>query len=1029
MNPQPEVKNSQIEDRLSELAERFVKEHREGRRPTIEAYARQHSDLAPRIRQLFPTLMIVEALGPPLEQESLAASPAGDASIPARIGDYRIVREIGRGGMGIVFEAEQISLCRPVALKVLGPRASPDGRLIERFQIEARSAGRLHHPRIIPVYDVGEADGFHYYAMQRIDGSGLDHVLTEIRTARGPAGNLTTVTVGGVATEAEHREVSVVRAIGLDGQDVSGEMPVGATPWSSLAESHPQQYYREIARIGRHVADSLAYAHSEGILHRDIKPSNLILDRQGEIWVADFGLAKAFDSPEPGCLTATGDIVGTMRYMAPERFRGWSDPRSDIYGLGITLYELLTLQPAFDSEDRVVLMDQVQRQVPRALRQVERRIPRDLETIVAKAIQKEPAGRYTTAAELASDLDSFLGCRLIQARRASYSDRARQWCRRNPVVAALSAVLLCVVLGAWATTFYLWRRSEAANKQAQANLGIAQSINDFLLRDLLGQSDIGTQPTGSERNGNITVRELLDRAARGIEHRFAGQEPTEAAIRMTLGNSYEALAEYAESHKQFQRAYDLRSRSLGADHEATLEALVALGYLYLEQEDYDQAERLLTRSLRGFQARFGFNDLHTVNVRIILARLDQDRGRFQQAEHALRDSLKALETMPAGQEALILSTKSLLASVLDGLNKRGEAESLRREVLEQRRLLLGSDHPDTLIAMANLAELYCRQGRLKEALELLEQARDINLAKLGTDHPHTLESISKLAIVYLNMGQLDRAEPLMRTTLQKKQAAHGPTHSATLFAANNLATLYMYQGQFAKAEPLLRQVVQGMEKSHGDNHPDTLVLRSNLASCYLELARYEEAEPIYRQVLESRREQFGDNHLDTLRSLNDVANVLNARKRFTEAEPLFRKVYEGRLAQLGGEHAETLISLNNVAMIAKSLGKLDKAETIYKQALDGRRKSLGEDHPDTLRTLNQLGELLMARERMDEAEPLLQSAVDGARKRLGMKHPQTQVYLGSLAELYTRKGQTAQAEPLLRTRDEAASAGKKGMKE
>ncbi|HEY6564434.1 MAG TPA: tetratricopeptide repeat protein, partial [Pirellulaceae bacterium] len=759
---------------------------------------------------------------------------------------------------------------------------------------------------------------------------------------------------------------------------------------SSVGKLDARHYHRHVAHIGQQVAESLDYAHSQGVLHRDIKPSNLILDRNGDVWVADFGLAKAFDSSEPTAkgLTATGDIVGTMRYMPPERFRGWSDPRSDIYGLGITLYELLTLQPAFDSEDRVVLMEQVQHQAPRAPRLVDRRIPKDLETIVLKAIDKDAIQRYATASEFAADLRNFLDYRPIQARRASPIEVARQWCRRNPLAAGIATVLMLAIAVGLASTTIFWRhavrerdKALAEKRRADDEAAVAQAVNAFLQSDLLGQSDIANQPTGTERNRNITVRELLDRAAQGVEERFKGQERTEAAIQLTLGNSYDAAGEYSESQKHFQRALDLRQRLLGADHPDTLDAARSLGASFFRQEDYARAEQLFQVALRGFEARLGPTDLDVLLTRQYLASVYRRRGEFDKAEQMVRGCLDKLRVMPKSHDELRLSTMNTLALILSERRQDAAAESLQKEVLQGRRSRLGIDHPNTLESMLNLGLIYRDQGRYDEAQALFEQVVDIRQNKLGADHPETHAAMNSLAVIYVETAQFDKAEPLLKQLFEKLHATLGPEHGETLSVANNLATVHMYMGQFAKAEPLLKQVVTETLKTRGPDHPMTMALQGNLASCYMELGRLDEAEPIYRRLVSAKGSQFGKDHVETLRSLNDVANVLNARHKYEEAAPLFQEVYDGRLAKLGANHLETLISLNNLGLIMKSLGKLDDAERYLRQALDGRRANLGPDHPDTLRSLHQLGELLAERKRYDEAEPLLLQAHAGMLQR------------------------------------------------
>jgi serine/threonine protein kinase/WD40 repeat protein len=461
-------------DPVDRLAEEFLARRRRGEQPEIEEYAARHPELAEKIREVFAALLLIEDFGS-FEEESLRRRRAGEDGGQGdleELGDYRIVRKIGRGGMGVVYEAEQHSLGRRVALKILPFHSllSPDH--LRRFQLEARAAARLHHPNIVPVHDVGEASGVHYYAMQLIHGQGLDEVLEEVRRLRGIAG------AGGVEEaapsspeESARRSATHRTAVGLlsgtiraqDAPPISDEAPApadadratrssssarlpGQSDGAASADTHAG-YCRSVAMVGLQVADALAHAHAAGVLHRDIKPSNLLLDLKGTVWVTDFGLAKTEGAEE---LTHSGDLVGTLRYMGPERFQGWSDPRSDVYSLGVTLYELLTLRPAFCARDRPTLVREVLHVSPPPPRRLDARIPRDLETVVLKAIEKEPAKRYASAAELAEDLRRFLDNRPIVARRTSPRERLALWFRRKPreasLVVAVGALLLLVAV-------------------------------------------------------------------------------------------------------------------------------------------------------------------------------------------------------------------------------------------------------------------------------------------------------------------------------------------------------------------------------------------------------------------------------------------------------------------------------------------------------------------------------------------------------------------------------------------------------
>jgi serine/threonine protein kinase/WD40 repeat protein len=476
--------DSARDEALERLAAEFVERHRRGERPPLSEYTERHPDLADDIRDLFPALVQIERLKP-------AADPTGDFQPAAsadgtkweRLGDYRILREVGRGGMGVVYEAEQESLGRRVALKVLPPAALLSPTYLERFRREARAAARLHHTNIVPVFGVGEAGGTHFYAMQFIRGEGLDRVLADVRRLRRPpgAGEAPMPSEGSLARSLVTGEFAPPAA---DGPVRPTERPDPSFVTSRLSAGDPErEYYRGVARLGVQAAQALAYAHRQGVLHRDVKPSNLLLDAQGTVWVTDFGLAKAEGADE---LTHTGDIVGTIRYMAPERFEGRSLPQSDVYGLGLTLYELLTLRPAFADSNKARLIDKALHEPPTPPRKIDAHIPRDLETVVLKCLAKEPAERYASAEALAEDLQRFLADRPIRARRAPWRELAWRWCRRNPAVAGLMAVVavLLLVIAVGATVSAI--RLQGALTESRAHLGRATDAEKDVRETLWG---------------------------------------------------------------------------------------------------------------------------------------------------------------------------------------------------------------------------------------------------------------------------------------------------------------------------------------------------------------------------------------------------------------------------------------------------------------------------------------------------------------------------------------------------------------
>ena len=408
-----------------------------GRRPDREAFIARHPEIATLLDGCLRAIEFVQAMRP-----APPSPPLGPGSV---VGDFRIVREVGRGGMGVVFEAVQVSLGRRVALKVLPSAGGLDDRALRRFRHEAQAVATLQHPHIVPVYAVGEAGGVHFLAMQFIDGRSLAEVVTVLR------GRGTGETSASPASTADHisaREASAGATA----------LPASLTPVPGTPD-----YFRAVARLVAQVAEALQHAHELGVVHRDIKPGNLLLDGSGDVWVADFGLAKL-----PGSdLTGTADVMGTIRYMSPEQASGRAvalDGRTDVYSLGVTLYELLTLEPAFAADDRRALLRKVMEDELVPPRKRVASLPNDLAVICLKAAAKEPARRYQSAGEFAADLRRFLDGRPVTARPVGPAERVFRWARRKPTAAA--AILLGVVAVAGTlvavTVAGLWRTAETA---------------------------------------------------------------------------------------------------------------------------------------------------------------------------------------------------------------------------------------------------------------------------------------------------------------------------------------------------------------------------------------------------------------------------------------------------------------------------------------------------------------------------------------------------------------------------------------
>jgi serine/threonine protein kinase/WD40 repeat protein len=607
---------------LNQLAEEFAERFRLGERPSLQEYIDRHPELADDIREYFPALAVMEQVK---DDRQAPVEQAASLTLPPleRLGDFRIIREIGHGGMGVVYEAEQVSLGRHVALKVLPKQLLADAQTKRRFEREARAAAKLHHTNIVPVFGVGENEGLPYYVMQFIQGLGLDEVLVELqRLQPGKPGSSSTPVGTGGELRVARKDVSAAavaqslltgrftlasekeedaQAARVDPTVAADQAPSVETPVAgrlsdafSLSSSSvvlpgtgrqagqkQLTYWQSVAKIGVQVADALEYAHCQGIVHRDIKPSNLLLDTTGTAWVTDFGLAKADDQQN---LTHTGDVLGTLRYMPPEAFDSKADARGDVYALGLTLYELLAFRPAFDEKERKRLIKQVITAEPARLERLNSQVPRDLVTIVHKAIERDLTHRYSTAAALEADLKRFLDDEPIQARRQTQPERYARWARRNPGMAVLASVLTVVlVLGTVASLLTAGYFNQAAQNE----------------RDAHHEAELSREAESSQRQRAVLEKKRADvmladmYTARGL---LAGERdaPAEAALWFSAAADQSAIAEDS------RRQEDNRLRAHNWMRQATLPVAAMSSSGIPAQFDFQPGgDLLLVRSSKG----------------------------------------------------------------------------------------------------------------------------------------------------------------------------------------------------------------------------------------------------------------------------------------------------------------------------------------------------------------------------------------------------------------------------------------------
>jgi serine/threonine protein kinase len=603
------AEDAKAEERLGELILEYVNALQAGRELDRGEFLRAHPEFRRDLEAFFAGHDQVERLAAPLRgvaghaPADIALSPspgsrrgrplgieprAAGAATPAlgQLGEFRLLREVGRGGMGVVYEAEQVSLQRRVALKVLPFAAAIDDRRLQRFKNEALAAAHLRHENIVPVHAVGADLGVHYYAMQFIEGQSLAALIGELRRLTGgtrPPQN-PPPRPGRIAETA-----GPCTASGAPETEAGDESHLAAASISRDLPSGSRRYFDWLAGLGRQAAEALEHAHEMGIVHRDIKPANLLLDPRGQLWVTDFGLAQV--SGDAG-LTMTGELLGTLRYASPEQARaraGLVDHRTDIYSLGATLYELLTLRPIFEGRDRNELLRQIADEEPRPPRSTHPSVPEELETVVLKALAKEPAERYATAQEMAADLQRFVENRPILARRPTAAERLRKWARRHPsVVVASAAVLLLLFVGAVVSAVLVhgeqrkaeeaYQRERQRADEAEAQFRLARRSVDELFR--LSEEELANNP-GAEalrrrlltsvlsyyqefierRRDDLGAQEGLLETSKRVEKILADLAVLRAAGRLNLLSQPPVLAELRLDEGQRAQVAELSARA------------------------------------------------------------------------------------------------------------------------------------------------------------------------------------------------------------------------------------------------------------------------------------------------------------------------------------------------------------------------------------------------------------------------------------------------------------------------------------
>lgn len=908
--------------------------------------------------------------GSSLEHEptgDLFPSDDGDEPIPAQLGRYRVLRKIGAGGMGIVYEARQEHPSRRVALKVIRP-AFASSSLLRRFDFEVQVLGQLEHPGIARIYEAGTAQ----------DGS-RTHPFFAMEYVGGP-------------------------------------------PITEYVKSRNLTLSQRLELMAR-VCDAVQHAHQKGVIHRDLKPANILVQVEddeasgtdhaapagaGRPKVLDFGVACVADRDreESTVQTVAGQLLGTIPYMSPEQIRGAGglvDTRTDVYSLGVVLYEMLSgeLPHELKGKGLVDAARIVNDREAAPISTHDNACRGDVNTIVAKALAKEPDHRYDSAAQFGADIRRFLRHEPILARPASLIYQFRRFARRHQaLVGGASLAIIGLVVGLVLAVSYAVdaeNQAEYADAQrvlaqqeraiaqderevAQQERAIAQTQREvadeqreiaqqerdaalastqhaeaanLFLKDMLSAADPMRTP-----DRDITMVEVLNTAALTMRESFTDHPAIELMVLDTLGSTYKHLGRMDEAEQHFLRALDVAIDLHGEDDVQAYNARTNLALVYIEQGRLDEALRLAQAAHDGLERAVGPDDVSALVARHNLGLVHSAMGRYALAE-------------------------PLIEYAVDGVQR-----------------LRGESHPQSLRMLMSLCSVYGSSGRESDALERYEEAVRISAEQEYPDHPVTMMCRNNLAQLYQQQGEFDLAEPLMVHLVESGRRVLGSEHRNTLAFLNNLGGLYYTQGRYEEAAPLYVESLDVSRATLGPTHPDTLRAANNLAGNYERTGQIELAEPLYVDVLAARRETLGDDHPETLTSVNNLAYFYRNQERYEDALPLLHDAIDGFTRSLGAGHPNTLVAMSNLGVVYNRTERFGPAEELHAMTL---KRIAGKVPPDHwligLMTVRH-GVSLAGLGRHDEAEAKLLDGQHMLESALSLEHDRTITAIRALISFY-----------------------------
>jgi eukaryotic-like serine/threonine-protein kinase len=843
-----------------------------------------------------------------------------------QIGPYRIVDVLGEGGMGIVYRAEQTTpIHREVALKLV-PRGLHSARVVSRFESERQTLARMSHPYIAHVFEAGaDEDARPYFAMELVEGE----PITDYCARENPP-----------------------------------------------LEARLQLFLQ--------ICEAVQHAHQRGIIHRDLKPSNVLLTRQGAELVPkviDFGIAKAIAEPEAAAVTTmAGQLIGTPEYMSPEQagvIDAGVDTRTDVYALGVMLYELVSGRRPYSLEKRTLIELEHAMRVPPV--PPTRGTARDLDAVALMAIEREPDARYASVEQLADDVRCVLDHRPVRARTQTWSYRAGKFVRRH-AVAVVTATVIVGLATAGGAGIVLQRNRAIASEaravneatRARAETDKASAVAQFLT-DLFRESD-----PANARGSTVTARELLDRGAERLSSELTANDPVRATLLNTIGGVYRSLGLLDESEKITKNALAIRQRALGSDHPDIAQTLDDLGQLARERTHYEEAIARHREALAMRRKLLQPDDPAVAESLSNLALALRERGQFDEAEPLVTEAIAIRRAKLGPDSTETLASLNVLGDIQSSRGKYVDAERTYRAVLDARRRTLPSDHPRLAVSLNNVAGTLHRAGRLAEAEALFREALAIRRKILSPDHLDTTTSMLNLAAVLQDQGKLDEAEPLFRDALEADRRHSGSQNMDVAIDLNNLASLLEERGRLDEASKLYEESKTIRIALQGEKHASVAVIFNNIGRLRFVQGDLAGAEAALQQATEIRHALGMDRHPRQAETMVSLGRVFEARGRLADAERQYRAGLEIQRTTAPSGNTATATALLALGHVLTQQGHAPDAEPMLREALAFRRDHLPAGHRMISDAEAALADCLLRQARPQDAEPLLRSALEGA---------------------------------------------------